>query len=191
MPDPTLDRLLTSHNAAVGVFIAQAERVAPERWDTPRGPGKWTPAQEVMHVMLVYEAFTRDLRGGEPMRLVGTRWKRLIWRAVALTAILHLRKIPIAARAPRESRPPDSPADRESLIALFRARAAEFDVIFTSTWRDAPKKRVTHPYFGLLSLRQALTMMEVHSLHHAAFLRQSSAMSGAASADGAALVASN
>ena len=39
---------------------------------TPRGPGKWTPGQEVTHIILVYEAITRDLRGGAPVHLVGS-----------------------------------------------------------------------------------------------------------------------
>lgn len=175
MPDATLDRLIATHRSAADELLAQAKRVAPTRWDAPRGPGKWTPGQEVTHVMLAYEAFIRDLRGGEPMRLVGTRWKRLVWRALGLTSILHLRRIPVAARAPREARPPESPADRALVLAKFRERADEFETAYADAWRNTPGKRVTHPYFGTLSLRQAITMSEVHTLHHVAFLRQSMA----------------
>lgn len=173
MPDATLDRLLAAHRSAADEFRTAAERVATDRWNTPRGAGKWTPGQEVAHVTLIYEAFVRDLRGGEPMRLVGTRWKRLLWRAIGLTSILHLRKLPGGARAPRESRPPDAVADRASLMATFRARIAEFESAYADAWRAMPGKRVTQPYFGTLSLKQAITMSEVHTRHHAAFLRQS------------------
>lgn len=112
----TLDRLLASHRSAADEFLAAAERVAPARWNTPRGAGKWTPGQEVTHVMLVCAAFTRDLRSEAQMRLVGTPLKRLFWG-----------------------------------------------------------KRITHPYFGTLSLRQSISVSEVHFQHHAAFLGQSAA----------------
>lgn len=173
MPDASLERLLASHKSATDEFLAAAGQVAPARWNAPRGPGKWTPGQEVTHLILVYEAVTRDLRGGDPMRLVGNRWKRLIWRAIGLTSILHLRKLPGGARAPREVRPPDVSADRALLVAAFRARVSEFEAAYADSWRNAPGKRVTQPYFGTLSLKQAIAINEVHTLHHAAFLRQS------------------
>ena len=107
------------------------------------------------------------------MRPIGTRWKRLIWRAIGLNSVVHLRKLPTGARAPRESRPPDVAADRESLLATFTARVAEFETVFAESWRETPKKRMTHPYFGMISLRQAIAMSEVHLRHHAGFLRAS------------------
>ena len=137
----TLDRLLASHRSAADEFLAAAERVAPARWNTPRGAGKWTPGQEVTHVMLVCAAFTRDLRSEAQMRLVGTPWKRLFWRAIGLTTILHLRKIPGGVRAPREVRPPDGPADRASLLRTFRETVDEFEKVFADAWRDTPEKR--------------------------------------------------
>jgi DinB superfamily len=182
MLDATLDRLLASHRLAADELIAAAQHVAPERWGTPRGPGKWTPGQEVTHIILTCEAFARDLRGETQMRLVGTRWKRFLWRAIGLTSILHLRKLPKGARAPRESRPPDAMADRASVLAALRTRVDEFETVFAETWRVTPRKRLTHPYFGTLSLRQAIATSDVHLRHHAAFLRSSAspaAMRGA------------
>ena len=115
------------------------------------------------------------------MRLVGTRWKRLIWRAVGLNSILHLRRLPVGARAPRESRPADLVADRTSLLATFQGSVRELEGLFGDSWRLTPRKRLTHPYFGTLTLRQAIVVSEVHLRHHAAFLRSSA--SPAASGD--------
>lgn len=171
MPTATLDRLLACHRSAADEFIAAARSVAAERWSTPRGAGKWTPGQEVTHLVLACEAFTRDLRGEAQMRLVGTRWRRFIWRAIGLNSIVHLRRLPTGARAPRESRPPDVAADRESLLATFKARVDEFETVFAVSWRETPTKRMTHPYFGMISLRQSIAMSEVHLRHHAGFLR--------------------
>ena len=174
-PDATLDRLLASHRAAVVEFLSRADRVPLSRWNTPRGPGKWTPGQEVMHVTLTYEAFIRDLRGGQAMALRGSRWQRMIWRAIGLTSVLRLRRIPVAARAPRESRPPETVAGPKALLADFRARVNEFESVYVDVWRAAPEKRMTHPYFGMLSLAQSMTMVDVHTRHHAAFLQLSAA----------------
>src|SRR4051812_42413091 len=95
--EATLERLISDHHAAVAEFFDRANAVAPSRWSVPRGPGKWTPAQEVKHVVLAYDAFIRDLRDGIPMRLVGSAWKRIIWRAIGLTYILRFKRIPVAA----------------------------------------------------------------------------------------------
>jgi hypothetical protein len=173
MPAATLDQLLASHRLAVDEFLAATEQVAPARWNTPRGAGKWTPGQEVTHVVLVCEALTRDLRGEAQMRLVGSPWKRFFWRAIGLTSILHLRTLPRGARAPREARPPDVPAERGSLVVRLRACVNEFESVFADAWRTTPGKRMTHPYFDTISLRQSITVSEVHLRHHAAFLRLS------------------
>jgi hypothetical protein len=171
--EATLARLIADHRAAVSEFVERASLVPPGRWNAPRGPGKWTPGQEVKHVILAYESFTRDLRGGPPMRLIGTWWKRIIWRAIGLTSILHFKRIPSAARAPRESRPTEESGTAAVLLPDLRARVDEFERAFAETWRTTPAKRVTHPYFGMLSLTQSMTMAAVHTRHHAAFLQRS------------------
>lgn len=173
MPATTkLDTLLATHAVAVDEFFTRAAQVSPARWGVPRLDGKWTPAQEVKHVALAYEAFTRDLRGGEPMQLVGSAMKRRLWRAIGLTSILWLKKLPRGARAPREVRPPDGALDQEAALAEFRRRTTEFEAAFREAFRSAPGKRVTHPYFGTLSLMDALQMAIVHTRHHSAVLPQ-------------------
>jgi hypothetical protein len=173
MPAATLDQLLASHRSAADEFLAATEQVAPARWNTPRAAGKWTPGQEVTHVVMVCEAIIRDLRGEAQMRLVGSPWKRFLWRAIGLTSILHLRKLPGGARAPREARPPDVPAERASLVVRFRASVDELEAVLAESWRTTPGRGMTHPYFGTISLRQSITVSEVHLRHHAAFLRLS------------------
>src|SRR3954471_15790276 len=132
--EATLARLMTDHRAAVDELFERAGAVVPSRWSVPRGPGKWTPGQEVRHVVLAYEAFTRDLRGGAPMRLVGTWWKRLIWRAIGLTAILHLKRIPAAARAPRESRPTEDSGNSVDALAELRRSVDDFERAYVEVW---------------------------------------------------------
>jgi uncharacterized damage-inducible protein DinB len=165
-----VDDLLDVHRDAVHEFFTRAAQVSPARWDVPRAPGKWSPAQEVKHIVLSYEAFTRDLGGGEPMKLVGTRWKRLLWRVLGLTSILWLKRLPKGARAPREARPPEGAIDQETLLAELRARTDEFEIVFREAWETAPARKLTHPYFGGLTLTDALELARVHTRHHAAVL---------------------
>jgi uncharacterized damage-inducible protein DinB len=165
-----LEALLAGHRLAVDEFLARARQVSSARWNTARAPGKWSPAQEVKHVVLAYEAFIRDLEGGESMRLVGTPLKRALWRAVGLTSIVWLKKIPRGARAPRESRPPEAAMDQGELLAQLREQTDRFEAIFRETWDRDATRRVVHPYFGSLDLSDGMTMCTVHTRHHAAVL---------------------
>jgi DinB family protein len=165
-----LEALLRDHRAAVREFVDRANAITDSRWLVPRGEGKWTPAQETKHLILAYEAFSRDLRGEKGMSLRGTPFRRLVWRIVGLTSILWRERIPIAVRAPREARPDWEAAPRAELVPRLEACADEFNALFTSAWRTNPRRRVTHPFFGTLSLEHSIRMNSVHTRHHAAFL---------------------
>lgn len=161
--------LLDDHSASVREFGAKAEGVG-ERWLVPRADGKWTPAQETRHLILAYEAFLRDARGAGKMQLRGTPWKRVVWRLFGLTAILWRKRIPMAARAPRESRPEWEAAPASELLPLFQARASEFAETIARLRKNEPARTFTHPYFGELDIEQTLTLVAVHNRHHAKFL---------------------
>jgi hypothetical protein len=162
--------LLDDHAASVREFAAKAGAVGDARWLVPRAEGKWTPAQETRHLILAYEAFLRDASGAGKMQLRGGPLKRRIWRLFGLTAILWRKRIPVAARAPRESRPEWEPAPAAELLRLFHERAATFADTVTRLQKDEPNRTFTHPYFGELALEQTLTLVAVHNRHHAAFL---------------------
>ena len=162
--------LLDDHAASVREFVAKAGGVGDARWLVPRAEGKWTPAQETRHLILAYDAFLRDASGTGKMRLKGTRLKRRIWRLFGLTAILWRKRIPVAARAPRESTPEWEHATSEELIPLFQNRAAQFAETITRIQKSEPNRTFTHPYFGELAIEQTLTLVAVHNRHHAAFL---------------------
>lgn len=166
----TLAPLLADHRAAVEEFFHRAAQVTSARWDTPRADGKWSPAQEVKHVALAYDAFTGELDGSGQMRLVGTPLKRLLWRAIGLTSVLWLKKLPRGARAPREIRPPEGPHDQHELLAELRESTEKFEQVFRETWERNAAKTVNHPYFGALDLVDSIRMVTVHTRHHAAVL---------------------
>jgi len=162
--------LLDDHRAAVREFDARAAAVAVDAWLTPRAEGKWTPAQETRHLIMAFEALTRDLLEGKPMRLRGSAWQRPIWRLIGMTSMLWLGKIPTAVSAPREVRPESEPAPQSELLPLFRKRAEEFEAALLRTFREAPRRTMTHPMFGSVALDHAVRLSAVHTRHHANFL---------------------
>lgn len=161
---------LADHRAAVAEFIARARDIRPDRWLVPRAEGKWTPAEETRHLVLTYRAFIADLKGERTLRLKGTPMWRRIWRLIALPIILYGRRIPRAVRAPREIRPEGEAGEREALLGELERAVADFEGVFEETCRTRPGKRLTHPFFGELSMRQAIVIAAVHTRHHAAFL---------------------
>ena len=162
--------LLDDHSTSVREYCARAERVGDGRWLIPRAEGKWTPAQETRHLILAYEAFLRDASGAGKMQLRGSALKRKLWRWVGLTVILWRKRIPMAARAPRESRPEWELAPASELLPLYRQRAAEFAETITRLQKHEPGRTFTHPYFGEIAIEQTLTLVAVHNRHHAALL---------------------
>lgn len=170
MTPERLQHLLDDHAASVREFRAKAECVGDARWLEPRAEGKWTPAQETRHLILGYDAFLRDASGTGKMQLRGSAMKRLLWRWVGLTSILWRKRIPVAARAPRESRPDWEAAPASELLALYQQRAGEFAETISRLQKHEPAKTFTHPYFGEISIEQTLQMVAVHNRHHAAFL---------------------
>jgi hypothetical protein len=162
--------LLAEHGAAVREFRERAGAVPAKQWDVARAPGKWTPAQEVKHIALGLEAFARDLRGEGKLRLKGKWWQRRLWRLTALRTILRTRRIFRAAPAPREVRPPERPGDQTSLLAELQSRWNDLESLLIEMHRANPRRCVTHPYFGDLSLPDLVRFSVIHVRHHTAFL---------------------
>ena len=141
-----------------------------DRWLIPRAEGKWTPAQEARHLVLTYQAFLKDLLTGEHMQLRGTPWRRRLWKLIGLPSIIWGKRIPRAVRAPREARPDWESASADMLLPELLRRTAEFEAAFAAKWTAEPLRRVTHPFFGRITLDDAIRLATVHTRHHAAFV---------------------
>ena len=162
--------LLEDHAASAREFVARARAVSDAQWLVPRAEGKWTPAQEARHLILAYDALLRDAVGTGKMRLKGNAVKRRIWRLFGLTSILWRKRIPVAARAPKEARPEWEPAPASELLPIFEARVSKFEQTITHLQKHEPGKRFTHPYFGDIAIEQTLVFLAVHNRHHTRFL---------------------
>jgi hypothetical protein len=168
--DGEFAQLMADHRAAVQEFADKAKTVTSSSWFTPRAEGKWTPAEETRHLVLTYEALTRDLLEGKTMRLRGTPWKRRLWRVIGLWAVLWRKRLIMGVSAPRELRPVPERVSRDKLLPLFLQRVAEFEAAVEFTRAKDPHRTLTHPMMGALTLSQSLTLCAVHARHHAKFL---------------------
>ena len=165
-----LDLLISEHRGAVTEFVSRASALDSSRWLTPRAEGKWTPAQETKHVLLVYDEFLRQMSDTTPMRMHRSIARRLLSRLIGLTSILWFKRIPVAVNAPRGARPEWIDTPSSELLTQLRRRSDEFESSFARVWREEPRRRMTHYLFGRLSLDQGMRLVTVHTRHHAAFL---------------------
>ena len=162
--------LLADHRAAVQEFAAKARTVDAKVWLTPRAEGKWTPAQETCHLILVYQALARDLLEGKTMRLRGTVWKRRLWRIIGMWTVLRRGRLIRGVTAPREVRPILERRGSARLLPILLQRVSEFEAAVEFTRAKDPNRTITHPMLGGLSLTHSLKFCAVHTRHHADFL---------------------
>jgi len=170
LEDRRFQALQADHDRAVREFVDKARAIDPVGWLTPRAEGKWTPAQEVRHIILTYEEFVRQLHGQSPIRLRGGLYTRVVSRVIGLSSILWFKRIPVAVRAPREIRPEPETRSAAELLPELESRTASFAQLFEDAWKRNPRPRVQHPLFGRVSLSTGIRFLAVHTRHHAAFL---------------------
>ena len=168
--DEVYETLLADHRSAVRAYTDKAKAVSSSQWFTPRAEGKWTPAEETLHLILAYEALTRDLLEGKTLRLRGTPFKRRLWRVIGMFNVLWRNRLYRGVTAPRELRPLPEKVSRDKLVPLFIQRVAEFEAAVEFTRSKDPQRTVTHPMMGALTLAHSLKFCAVHTRHHAAFL---------------------
>lgn len=156
---------MAAHQASLDRFVAAARRVPGAQWETPLAPGKWTPAQQVEHIRLVYEVLGNELGGGPGLAIRTRWWQRLLLRLKVLPGILNHGRIPARAPAPREARPGPGPFPQDAVIAATLAAAATMQQHLEAA-RHRPGAGVTHHIFGRLSLAEVIRFGAVHNDHH-------------------------
>lgn len=158
------EQIAALHDHAAKELIAAAEGVSADRWLVPRAEGKWSPAEVVEHLNLVYDVVLREL-GGEPGMQLRTRWwQRLVLRFTIVPRILRGGWFPAGARAPKETRPALSTTDQRELISRFRDRAARFATAAANA--RGTTQRITHAYFGAARVPESVLLCARHIEHH-------------------------
>ena len=131
----------------------------------PAAPGKWSAAELTEHLCLTYDGVLKELGGGPGVRVRVTGFKLLVIRWLVMPRFLGKGFVPPGVRAPREVVPTHPNPDRAAALTRFRNRALEFEQAIAPRLADR-KGRVTHPFFGQLTMAQGLRFVEVHLRHH-------------------------
>jgi DinB family protein len=156
---------VTLHSEALAGVLRSAESVPPEAWLRPLGEGRWTPAQVVEHLTLAYDALLKELSGGPAMKYRLNAGVRLVLRYTVLPRILRGEPFP-RARAPRETRPADTPFNQPEAVQRLRDRGAIVVAEMERKLSTRPGAKLTHAYFGRLPLTTGLTLIARHIEHH-------------------------
>ncbi|MBW3628760.1 MAG: DinB family protein [Gemmatimonadetes bacterium] len=163
------------NRVAVDGFLRAAIRIPAEVWDVPLHEAGWSPAQVAEHVTLTYEVFLGQLAGDPPMRRIAGPMMQRALRWFFVPHVLFHRSLPLRAGAPREVRPAGPGVRQEALEARLRSAAEAL----AREVRVSSVRRINHPYFGPLSLRQAARFVAVHTEHHQRQLEAAAASSSA------------
>lgn len=158
------------HAAVVAEVVRRAEALTPEAWRTPRAEGKWSPGQEVGHLVLAYAGFAGELRDGPDVtpetfaeRIPGIRER-------ALPRILEGGWFPSGGTSPRSAAPAEEPDAQEAALAALRENVALYDTEWMAAGARNPRRYVRHPFFGALTLEEHYRVVLEHTRHHAGVL---------------------
>lgn len=154
------------HQQAVSGYLASAASVPAASWDAERPDGKWSAAAITQHLVLGFRAFEQDVCGGPPMQLRLRGWKLLFARWKYMRRILADGQFPSCARAPREARPAGDPLPQSESLAQLQVAAASCEQKILAAHQTRPGIKLTHPYFGGVSLAEALFISAKHIEHH-------------------------
>lgn len=158
----TLEQALNDGAQAVQDFNARVRECA-EIWDTPRGPGKWSPAQVTEHVAMVLEDGAQVVLE-QPSRLptvpFGLRW---LARALFLRKTIQKGRFP-KARATRAMSPLVGPASTQLGAQRVQLAWEAFRDACTSSAAQGPTFKSSA--FGKIGIWEYVRFQELHTRHH-------------------------
>ncbi len=165
-PDLLFQDEMKYHKSAVEDFIRHAGIVPDELWNTPRAPGKWTPSQEVGHLILTYRGYVAEIRRGPEVTPETYLPPREVYRVKILPRVLKGNWFPTGATSPDYVNPDDGNYERTEQLTGLRKWVSEFENAIREIENENSSRQVRHPYFGSLTLVELLRVLAEHTRHH-------------------------
>ena len=158
-----IETAIADNRAAVEEFVAAARGVDGMSWNTPRGEGKWSPAQVAEHLAIVYEYNRKVVTGsagkGAPKILQPlARW-------FIVTKTLKAGAFTRKGKAPGIFQPSTTPAAPTAILTRLANAVAGFEADLRSGHPEA-RHTVAHPFFGTLPTVDYLRLQAIHARHH-------------------------
>ena len=140
-----IETAIADNRAAVEEFIAAARGVDAAKWKTPRAEGKWSPAQIVEHLALVYEYNRKVVTGTAGKGAPGLLRPLLRWFVVDQDA--EGRKLHAKGQGAGIFQPSASPRRGAGLLARLATAVTGFENDIRSGHPEG-RHTVAHPFFG-------------------------------------------
>ncbi len=160
---------LAEHRTVIADFAACVRAIPADRWLAVPVEGKWSPAEEALHVRQVYEVTLATLAGGPGLRSRVPEWQATLLRNTFLPLCLAVGRLPRGIRAPREVKPDLAMASEPtpaSLAAEVVERASRLERIMDAAAARGESTLMRHPYFGMIGGAQAVRFLSLHTRHH-------------------------
>ena len=154
---------IRNNQAALRSFLEAAERVPPARWNEPREPGKWSPAQVANHVALGYE-ISQGFIDGTRKEPSSPRWLRPIIRFMVRAMILRTGKF-MKSKTFTALEPPPAAEPLVTLGPRLLAASTAFERLAAAEV-SAGRPTFDHPVFGRFGVAEYLQFQAYHTRHH-------------------------
>ncbi len=154
------------HRSAAKEIVRVVEILDPGLRQLPRAPGKWTPQQELAHIILTCREFTAAILRGCEFELMVSTELAAHNHATVLPRILRGESFPSGAKAPLRVSPPRSLETVPVMLAQLQEARRQLELVVVRTYHRDPGRQVRHPYFGLMQLPELLALLAAHMRHH-------------------------
>lgn len=161
---PDLAESIRDNQTAVVEFIAVAGQLPPDRWNRSPASRKWTPAQLVDHVRLVYD-LSLKVADGSYVGLAFPGWVRVLFRRMFFARVLARGYFKTGGRGPKAFDPASDPGAGDQLFRRLQAASDGLEQCLTSIQRSG-RAEIIHPFFGALPLADYLRFQAIHTRHH-------------------------
>lgn len=157
-----IDEALAAHRAAVGELLEAGAR-SGAAWETPRAPGKWSPAQIVEHVARSIEE-SAQMVAGAPTKLPSLpRFLRPMLRRIAFDRTIRRSAFP-RGRTTKPFKPESgSPTPADARLRLDAA-LERFEAACRAC--AASGLCVVSGMFGDVPVLDYVRFLELHAAHH-------------------------
>ena len=159
-----LDAAIAAQRRAADAYKAAALAVNESVWNTPRAPGKWSPAQVTDHVGLSTKV-ARDFMAGKPGMGNLPFFLRPVLSTFFLRPVLKKGAFPKTGRGPSIFAPAHSPMPREQLCARIDSEIAAIEAD-ARAMVNSGKAEFTHGFFGRMAVADYVTFNALHFDHH-------------------------
>lgn len=158
-----LDQMIDQHREITAAILARARAIPADRWTVPRAPGKWSPAQVVEHITKSYEGHRKLTQGVVTGKSGIKEW---VARTFFLPRLFKAGDFTQdGLKSPKFIVPNDVPASASELLPRLEAAAAGLETDLRAAAAKGQAK-VTHTFFGPLSLADMLHFVVIHTRHH-------------------------